>query len=260
MGQLGIKTIDKLETYAKTHWNPDTTLKFSPDMQVRIMIAEQMFQAYETGRIPKTRQPRKVVATIAERVYRTILTNAPTDPYLAKLRDAVGIQEDAQGRIIPRAYGQLTNDIEAYEVFRRMWGVSATSNHAKAVYEDAAYDLIEMGTKNNNGRDLAAGMDRLAKLHNDFQEAAEDHANTASTERDFISDATLVRPDAISYSRDEIEALKKEWGGYLDDKDIEELVQQADGTYAPDPGVHDTQDDEDFYERAERELRERGAK
>lgn len=258
MGQLGTKTIDKLETYAKTHWNPATTLKFSPDMQVRIMIAEQMFQAYETGRIPKTRQPRKVVSIIAERVYRTILTNAPTDPYLAELRDAVGIREDAHGRIIPRAYGQLTNDIEAYEVFRRMWGVSAMSHHAKAVYEDAAYDLIEMGTKNSNGRDLAAGMDRLAKLHKDFQEAAEDYANTAETEFSIASDATIVRPDSENFSRAAIADFEKEFGAYIDKKGVQELIEQEDGTYAA-PGDVDEGKEEDYFERAERELRERGA-
>lgn len=258
MGTLGTKTLDKLEKYALHHFNP-AHMGFSAEMQVRIMIAEQMFQAYESKRIPMTRLPRKVVGTVAETIYRRILTLSQTDPKMAELRDAVGIREDEHGRIVPRPYTQLTNDIEAYNVFRRMWGITESSHHAKALFEEGAMRLIEMGDTNSNGRDLAAGLDRLAMLHNNFQETTEDHSNTASTERDFISDATLVRPDADTFSRQEIEDLTREFGGYIEgDGTIEDLFQQDDGTYAADPGEADPTDDEDFYERVEREQREKG--
>lgn len=251
MGQLGTKTIDKLEKYALYHWNP-THMGFSPDMQVRIMIAEQMFDAYESKRVPLTRMPRDLVKIVAETVYRRILTLAQTDPHMAELRDAVGIAEDERGRIIPRRPTQLANDIEAYEVFRKSWGINTNVSHAKAIYERGALDLIDMGTRNSNGRDLAAGLDRWSKLYNDFQESAEDHSNTASTERDFISDATLVRPDADTFSRKEIEDLTRQFGGYIEGNGtIEDLFQQEDGTYAPDPGELDPEEEKDFFERSD---------
>lgn len=249
MSSLGKKTLDKLEKYATHHFNP-AHMGFSPDMQVRIMIAEAMFQAYETGGVPKTRHPRKVAPVVARTIYRRILTLAATDPHMAELRDAVGIGEDAHGKLIDRAYGQLTNDIEAYDVLRRMWSVSNTVNHAKAVYEEGSYELIEMGIRNGNGRDLASGLDRLANLHHNFEENEDDHANTASTERDFISDVELIRPGAHSYTQEEIEAFKKKYGAYAEN--IEDLVQQADGTYAADAGEADPEEDMDFYEKMER--------
>lgn len=250
MGQLGTKTIVKLQQYAASHFNP-VRMGFSPDNQVRIMIAEQMFQAYATGRIPRERHPKKVVGLIAEQVYRSILTTAQTDPHMAELRDAVGIAEDARGKIIPRTYFQLANDIEAYNVLQGAWGTD-TSHHAKALFEEKAYELIEMGSRNSDAKALAAGMDRLKAVHNDFQEAAEDRAATAATDRDFITDVQLVRADAENFSRDKIEELKKKYGGYTD-ANVEELLQQADGTYAPDPGEADPTDDEDYFERVERE-------
>lgn len=253
MGQLGLRTIDKLEKYAKDHFNP-VLYGFSSEMQVRIMIAERLFQAYESKRIPITRLPRKVIGIVAEQVYRSILTTAATDPNMARLRDEVGIKEDAHGKIIPRPYQKLTNDIEAYEVFRRMWGVSSL-NHAKTVYEDGAMALIDMGIKNNSGRDLAAGLDRIRLAYNNFEESTEDRSNTASVERDFISDASLVNPHAHSFTREEIEEKKKEYGAYSD-VNIEELIQQSDGSYSPDPGEADPTDDEDYFERIEREQRE----
>lgn len=258
MGQLGIKTIDKLEKYAVYHWNP-THMGFSADMQVRIMIAEQMFDAYESKRVPLTRLPRDLAKIVAETVYRRILTLAQTDPHMAQLRDEVGIAEDERGRIIPRRPTQLANDVEAYEVFRKTWGISTTVSHAKAIYEEGSMNLIDMGTRNSNGRDLAAGLDRLAKLHNDFQESSDDHSNTASTERDFISDATLVRPDADTFSRKEIEDLTREFGGYLEgESSIEDLFQQEDGSYAADPGESMPEDNEDFFERMERQQHSKG--
>lgn len=253
MGQLGIKTIDKLEKYAVYHWNP-THMGFSADMQVRIMIAEQMFDAYESKRVPLTRLPRDLAKIVAETVYRRILTLAQTDPHMAQLRDEVGIAEDDRGHIIPRRPTQLANDVEAYEVFRKTWGISITASHAKAIYEEGSMNLIDMGTRNSNGRDLAAGLDRLAKLHNDFQESADDHSQTASTERDFISDVTLIRPDAENVSPDDIEAFKKKYGAYVEGN-IEDLIQQEDGTYAADPGEADPHDGEDYFERVERQQR-----
>ena len=255
MGTLGTKTIDKLEKYALHHFNP-VTMGFSPEMQVRIMIAEQMFNAYESKRIPMTRLPRKVVGTVAETVYRRILTLSQTDPHMAELAQAVGIREDAHGHLVPRPYTQLSNDIEAYEVFRRMWGISTTMAHAKAVYEEGAMDLIEMGTRNSNGRDLKSGLDALANLHNNFQEQQEDNANTAATDRDFISDVTLIRPGAENVSMDDIEAYKKKYGAFVEGN-IEELIQQDDGTYAPDPGEADPHDGEDYFERVERQKLEK---
>lgn len=252
MSSLGKKALDKIEKYCIHHWNPQT-MGVSPDMHVRIMIAEALFNAYETKRVPVTRIPRDVVGTIAETIYRRILTLAPTDPYMARLRDEVGIREDQQGRVVPRPYHMLTNDIEAYNVFRRMLGTNNVE-HAKLVYETGSYELIELGIKNGNDRAIASGLDRLAKYHNNFQESAEDHSNTASTERDFSSDATLVRSDATNYSREAIEAMKKKYGAYMSATQIEELFQQEDGSYASVPGDSEPDDTADYFERVEREM------
>lgn len=254
MGSLGQKAITKLESYCTNHISPKT-LGMSPDMHVRVMIAESLFNAYQSKRVPITRVPRDVVGHIAETIYRRILTLAATDPYMARLRDEVGIREDEQGHIVPRPYHMLTNDIEAYNVFRRMLGTNNVE-HAKMVYEAGSYELIEIGMKSGNDRALASGLDRLAKYHNNFQESTEDHSNTASTERDFNSDAQLVRADATNYSRDEIEEMKKRYGAYMSSEQVEDLFQQADGSYAPDPGEVMPDSEEDYFERVEREQRD----
>lgn len=253
MASLGEKSIKKIEQYCTFHFNPQT--RVSPDMHVRIMIAEALFNAYQSKRVPITRVPRDVVGHIAETIYRRIYTLAATDPYMARLRDEVGICEDVNGKIVPRPYHLLTNDIEAYNVFRRMLGTNNVE-HAKMVYEQGSYELIEIGMKNGNDRALASGLDRLAKYHNNFQESVEDHSNTASTERDFNSDAQLVRADAKNYSRGEIEEMKKRYGAYISPEQVEELYQQDDGSYSPLPGDALPTDDEDYFERVEREMQE----
>ena len=147
----------------------------------------------------------------------------------------------------------MSNDIAVYEAFRHIWGVD-TSNHAKAVCEEGAYQLIEMGQANGNERALASGIDRLSKLHNDFQQKAEDFSATASTEIDIIADAKLVRADAENLSRAAIEALKKKYGAYIDKQGgIETLLQNEDGVYEPVAGDADPDEDKDYFEMVEQE-------
>ena len=243
--QLSQKTLDKVQLYANKHL-PLQLMSFSSDMKLRIMIAEQLFQAYSSGRVPMTRMPRKVIPVIAERVYCNILSNAPTDPFLAKLRD--------ECQIVPgkkRTYFEMTNDIAVYEAFRHIWGID-TSNHAKAVVEEGAYQLIEMGVANQNERALTSGIDRLSKLHNNFQTKAEDYSNTASTEVDIIADARLVRADAENLSRQAIEDLKKKYGAYIDKAGgIETLIENEDGVYETAPDNDD--DEKDYFETIEEE-------
>jgi len=247
---LSQKTLDKVTLYANQHL-PLQLMSFSPDMKLRIMIAEQLFQAYASGRVPMTRMPRKVIPAIADRIYCNILTNAPTDPFLAKLRD--------ECQIVPgkkRTYFEMTNDIAVYEAFRHIWGID-TSNHAKAVVEEGAYKLIEMGVENGNERALASGIDRLSKLHNDFQEKSEDFAATASTEIDIIADAKLVRADAENLSRAAIEEMKKKYGAFIDRAGgIETLIQNEDGVYEP-AHTDDEEVEKDYFEMAEEEEFER---
>lgn len=251
MASLGQKTCDKLEKYCQYHFNP-VTMGFSAKMQVRIMIAERMFHAYESGRVPPTQPPNQLVKVVADMVYRSILTMAATDAHMAELRDAVHITEDADGQIVRRTYGELANDIEAYDIFRRMWGSSSSIHHDKMVYRYGVNELINMGVQNRDPRALTSGLDRLEKIDNGFQEDARDFANTADTDRIFVSDARLVREDAEVYTPDEIEALKKKYGAYSDN--IEELIQQDNGTYAPDPGEEDPDEGQDFFERMEKQM------
>lgn len=245
MGQLSQKTLDKVQLYANQHL-PLMRMSFSSDMKLRIMIAERLFQTYASGRVPMTRMPRKVIPQIAAQVYNSILTNAATDPDMAKLRDECGIVEGKS-----RTYFEMTNDIAVYEAFRHIWGID-TSNHAKAVCEEGAYQLIEMGQANNNERALASGIDRLSKLHNDFQEKAEDFSNTADTEVDIIADARLVRADAENLSRQAIEELKRKYGAYIDKKGgIETLIQNDEGVYESAPEEDDSP--ADYFEAIEEE-------
>lgn len=245
MGQLSQKTLDKVQLYANQHL-PLMRMSFSSDMKLRIMIAERLFQTYASGRVPMTRMPRKVIPQIAAQVYNSILTNAATDPDMAKLRDECGIEEGKT-----RSYFEMTNDIAVYEAFRHIWGID-TSNHAKAVCEECAYQLIEMGQANNNDRALASGFDRLSRLHNDFQEKAEDFSNTAETEVDISADARLVRADAENLSRQAIEALKRQFGAYIDKKGgIETLIQNDEGVYESAPEEDDSS--ADYFEAIEEE-------
>ncbi len=234
--------LEKLEKYAVNHF-PPKAMGFSPTDRLRIIIAEQLFQAYSSGRVPITRPPRKVVPIIAERVYRNILNNASTDPELAELRDACGIVEGLR-----RSYYEMTKDIAVYEAFRHIWGID-TSNHARAACEEGAYQLMEMGVTNGDPKALASGIDRLSNLHNNFQKPADDFADTAQTEIDFIADAKLVRPDAENFSREAIEEFKRKYGAFIDKEGgIEELIQNSEGVYESPAGDDDPDADKDYFE------------
>lgn len=237
---LSQKTLDKVTLYANKH-HCAKACGFSPALHLRVMIAEQLFQLYASGRVPMTRQPRKVIPEIASRVYRLILSQAAIDPEMAMLRDECHITEGKK-----RTYFEMSNDIAVYEVFRHIWGVD-TSNHAKAVCEEGAYELIEMGHANADPRALASGLDRLSKLHNDFQEAAEDFANTADTEITFSSDVQIVRPDAENMSREAIEKFKKKYGAFVGNN-IEDLVENEEGVFVP---QEEPEEDDDFFVKAE---------
>lgn len=245
---LGQKTLDKVVVYATKHF-PMKDMGFSPALRLRVMIAEQLFQSYASGRIPMTRPPRKVIPEIAKRVYRNILSNAAVNPELDEIRRDCGIREG-----VMRTYIEMMNDLEVYEAFRHVWGIS-TANHAKAAVEEGAYSLMEMGQRNSDPRALAAGIDRLSKLHNDFQGDADDLANTATTEIDLIADVKLVRADAENISRSGIEEFKKKYGAYIDKNGgIETLIETSEGVYESMPGDADADDGADYFERIEEEA------
>ncbi len=194
-----------------------------------------------------TRMPRKVIPAIADRIYCNILTNAPTDPFLAKLRDECGIVPGKK-----RTYFEMTNDIAVYDAFRYIWGID-TSNHAKAVVEEGAYQLIEMGINNGSDRALAAGIVRLSKIHNDFKDSAEDYSNTAQTEVDIIADAKRVRADADNLSRSAIEEMKKKYGAYIDKAGgIEALLNAEEADYEEVSGDK-TDESDDYFVNVEAE-------
>ena len=246
---LSDKFLTKVSTYATKNYG-QKAMGFSPHQRLRIMIAEQLFQAYATNRVPMTRMPIKVVPAIAARVYRMILENASTDADMAELRDACGIVDG-----LKRSYGELTNDIQVYDVLTAAWGTD-TSHHDKAVVKEAAYALIELGHEQGNERALAAGADRLSKLNNDFQEAAEDFARTASTEIDIIADVRLIRPDAENVSRAAIDEFKRKYGAYLDKKEGVEKLLVNDQEPAPLPSSDDDDDTtpSDFFEAMEPDI------
>ena len=238
------KTLDKVILYANQNL-PLMRMGFTPHMKLRIMIAERLFQLYATGKIPMTTMPRKVMPKVAASIYQLILSTAATDPDMENLRKECHIEE---GR--SRSYVEMSGDLEVYDVLRHVWGVD-TSNHAKAVCEDGAYQLIAMGMANNNERALASGIDRLSKLHNDFQQKAEDFGATADTEIDIIADAKLVRADADNLTRSAIENLKKKYGAYIDKQGgIETLLQNDEGVYEPSA---DEEPEKDYFETIEDE-------
>ena len=138
--------LEKLEKYAVNHFNPKH-MGFSPTDRLRILIAEQLFQAYSSGRVPITRPPRKVVPVIAERVYRNILNNASTDPDLAELRDACGIVEGLR-----RSYYEMTKDIAVYEAFRHIWGIDTSNPFWKLLLSKTATDPAPVAGRQGRAR------------------------------------------------------------------------------------------------------------
>lgn len=255
---LGKKAQEKLILYAQYHYQPKA-MGMKPSLRLRLMIGEGMFQAYTSGLATMTTRPIELARTISARVYRSIITQASVDAEMKELSELIAV--DNEGNPIPRAYGELTNDVACYEILRSQWGAD-TRHHDKALYKDSAYRLIEMGLKSSDSRALAGGMDRLKAVNNDFQEEAADFANTASTDIDFSSDAQLVRADAQNFSRAGIEAFKREYGRFFDKRKggLEALLQSPDDetnlTYG---GDIDPDEDTDYFEAEQVRLRrERG--
>lgn len=249
---LGLKAQDKIEKYAQYHHDPKA-MGMKPDLRLRLMIGEAMFQAYASGRAGMTTQPIRLAKTISDRIYRTILQQAAVNPDMADLASLIAVDE--RGNPLPRAYGALTNDVQCYEILRSQWGVD-TRHHDKALYKEGAYSLIEMGLKSSDSRALSGGLDRLAKVNNDFQEEATDFANTAQTDVDFISDVQLVRPDAENISREGIEEFKRKYGAFIDKRHggVDALLQQD--TDIPEyDGDIDPTADQDFFESEQERIR-----
>lgn len=253
---LGKAAQDKIVSYARTHLNPKS-YGMKPALRLRLMIGEAMFQAYSSGRASMTTQPIRLARTISDRVYRTIIQQAPVNPDLAELAEL--ILTDGSGNPLPRSYGELTNDVTCYEILRSNWGVD-TRNHDKALYKEGAYSLIEMGLKSSDSRALSGGMDRLAKVNNDFQEEADDYANTASADVDFISDVQIVRPDAENISRTGIEDFKRKYNSFIDKRHggVDALLAPSDDddSSLQYDGDFDTADDADFFESEQERIRQ----
>lgn len=251
MGSIGAKMQARIQAYAQKGLSMES-YNFKPEWQLRIKIAEQLFQAYASNRVPMTRPPRKILPQIANIIYRQLLNSS--DPKDKLICEVCCIRQDEGGKVIPRSYNEITNDIACYEILRSVWGVD-TSNHAKATCEEGAYQLIEMGINHSDPRALASGIDKLSKLHNDFAQDEQDYSRTAETDIDIISDVTLIRPDATQLSREAIEAIKRKYGAYIDEKKggINALLAPSDDVPTP-TSQDDDDDDEDFFEATERDI------
>ena len=194
------------------------------EQKLRTMIVYEAYQVWMTN---KQIRPTDLCRRIASRIYGDMLLRADTDATYAALCDKLDIRPG-----VPRRYDKLANDVETFDYLVGRFN-APTANIEKAKVIDASDWLIEEGMKNGNDRAVKNGVDIKMKLHRDFDEREQGYDNIANTDINITGDVSVVKPDRQNYTEEQKRAFAKRFG--LPEREVEELIRNADGVYETAP-------------------------
>jgi hypothetical protein len=204
-----------------------TSLKhiaMNEEQKLRTMIAYEAYQVWMTN---KQIRPMELCRRISARIYSDMLMRAEHDPHYSDLCNQLKIEKGKQ-----RDYSRLANDVQTLDHIIGLFN-APTANIEKAKVIDASDWLIEEGMKNGNDRAVKNGVDIKMKLHRDFDEREQGYDNIANTDINITGDVSVVKPDRQNYTEEQKRAFAKRFG--LPEREVEELIRNADGVYETAP-------------------------
>lgn len=194
------------------------------EQKLRTMI---VYEAYQMWMTDKQIDPMDTCRRIASRIYGDMLMRADTDAHYASLCERLNIRVG-----VPRDYDRLANDVYTFDhIVGRFHEPARNIERAKVL--DASDWLIREGMKSGNERSVKAGADLKMRLHKDFDEQQEGFDNLANTDINITGDVSVVKPDRQNYTEEQKRAFAKRFG--LPEREVEELIRNADGVYETAP-------------------------
>lgn len=175
----------------------------SIEQKLRTMIVSD---AYSKWRQNEDAKIEDLLRRSAILVYDTLLRSQHTDPLAADIVRTCHITEGKK-----RTYGELHNDLKAFDHIVGIFSVD-TFNADKVKYVNGSKWLIDHGMLTGNDRSVTSGLDRLSKIHNEFQKGDQIAENIANTERVITSDISVIIPGRENTSQEERDALNKRFG------------------------------------------------
>lgn len=194
------------------------------EQKLRTMI---VYEAYQMWMTDKQIDPMDTCRRISSRIYGDMLMRADTDAHYASLCERLNIRVG-----VPRDYDRLANDVYTFDhIVGRFHEPARNIERAKVL--DASDWLIREGMKSGNERSVKAGADLKMRLHKDFDEQQEGFDNLANTDINITGDVSVVKPDRQNYTEEQKRAFAKRFG--LPEREVEELIRNADGVYETAP-------------------------
>lgn len=194
------------------------------EQKLRTMIVYEVYQLWMTD---KQINPMEMCRKVSSRIYGDLLVRAEGDAHYAALCERLGIRAG-----VPRNYDMLANDVYTFDYLVGRFS-DPTRNVERAKVVDASDWLIREGMKSGNDRAVKNGADLKMRLFKDFDEQQEGFENLATTDINITGDVSVVKPDRQNYTEDQKRAFAKRFG--LPEREVEELIRNADGVYETAP-------------------------
>lgn len=198
-------------------------MAMSPDQRFRALLA---YEAYQIWLQDRQIRPIDVMRRLANREYPMILKKAKEGNQTAQ--EYVAAMNIREG--VPRTITELANDVAVLNHLVSRFNVS-TDDIERAKVQDASDWLIREGMKARKFSAVKSGSDIKMQLHDNFRakENASDQISVGQI--NITGDVSVVKRDRSNYDPKEIERMRRKYG--LSKADVIEMVQSADGTYAP---------------------------
>lgn len=199
--------------------------------KVRTRIAIKSYYYWQQNRLVSLPD---LIRQTADDEYREILTHA-------RLGDADCQEEVETLNIrngIPRSPTELANDLYVLNYLCDTLEVD-TRSLDKAKVKAAADKLLKIGADTRNDRAIGKGIDTYMRLYKDFNEKEDPSEQMPSTDINITGDVTVIDSSRANISDDERKRLERRYG--VTEREVQELREQEDGTYA----VEDDDDDDE---------------
>lgn len=234
--------LDKVERWLLGGVNIEKVV-MSPDQRFRAMLA---YEVYKIWLSDKQIRPSDMFRKIAAREYPIILERAAAGEtkYIEYVR-AMNIRPG-----IPRTPTEIANDVA---LLNHIIGRFDTSieNIEKAKVQDASDWLIREGMKMGDTGAVKKGADLKMQLNNNFQEKENPTEQMPNADINITGDVSVIKRDRVNYSDEFKRKMARKHG--LSEKQVIDLVQNADGSWQmpdenqdvePTPDIFDPLDSE----------------
>lgn len=206
-------------------------MNMTEEQKLRTMI---VYEAYQIWITDKQIRPMDICRRISARIYADMLMRAEKDPAYKELCEKLKIRPG-----VPRDYSRLSNDVQTLDhIVGRFNAPTVNIERAKVV--DASDWLIEEGKKSGSERSVSKGAELKMKLNKDFDENEQGYDNMANMDVNITGDVSVIKFDRQNYTEEEKSSFAKRIG--IPEKEVEELIENAEGMY--ETAVMDSDDEE----------------